>query len=333
MEQGGFVARHALAISVALAANLMSIAPASAQSWPIRPVTLVAPFAAGGTIDAVARILAAALSQTLGQQVVVENVGGAGGMLGANRVAKATPDGYQFVLGSTGNFAQNQTLYREPPYHAGTDFAPVGLVTEQAAVLITRKDLPVANLKEFVAYTKANQARMQYGSSGAGSAPHLACVLLNAAIRVQITHVPYRGGAPAMQDLIAGRIDYQCPINTAAISQIEGGMVKAIAVLTRERSESTPTLATAHEQGLENVESPYWTAVFLPRGTPPAIVQKLNSAIVTAMNNPSVQDQMKKIGADLVAPERRSPRYLQEFVDSEIKRWEGPIRASGVTMD
>jgi len=330
---GVFVKRQSLLICVALAAHLSSVAAVSAQSWPTRPVTMVAPFAAGGTIDAVARILAAALSQNLGQQVIVENIGGAGGMMGANRVAKATPDGYQFVLGSTGNFAQNQTLYKAPPYNAATDFAPVALVTEQAAVLITRKDLPVANLKEFVAYTKANHARMQYGSSGAGSAPHLACVLLNAAIGVQITHVPYRGGAPAMQDLIAGRIDYQCPINTAAISQIEGGMVKAIAVLARERSSSTPTLPTALEQNLENVESPYWTAVFLPRGTSPAIVQKLNGAIVTAMNNPAVQDQMAKVGADLVAPERRSPQYLQEFVNSEIKRWEGPIKASGVTMD
>jgi tripartite-type tricarboxylate transporter receptor subunit TctC len=327
------MSRKSLLPALTLVAVLPAIAPAAAQSWPVRPLTLVAPFAAGGTIDAVARILAVALSQTLGQQVVVENIGGAGGMTGANRVAKAAPDGYQLVLGSTGNFAQNQILYKAPPYNAVTDFAPVALITEQAAVLITRKDLPATDLKEFIAHTKANHTKMQYGSSGAGSAPHLACVLLNAAIGVQVTHVPYRGGGPAMQDLIAGRIDYQCPISTAAIPQIEGGAVKAIAVLARNRSSTTPTLPTAHEQGLENVESPYWTAAFLPGGTSPSIIQTLNSAIVTVMSNPSVQTQMRKIGAELVAPERRSPQYLQEFVKSEIKRWEGPIKASGVTMD
>jgi len=267
------------------------------------------------------------------EDFIVENIAGAGGMTGAYRVAKAAADGYQFVLGSVGNFAQNQTLYKTPLYNPATDFAPVALVTLQPIILIARKDLPADNLQEFIAYAKANQANMRYGSAGVGSAPHLACVLLNAAIGVQVTHIPYRGGAPAMQDLIAGRFDYQCPINTAAMPQIESNAVKAIAILTRERSPSVPSLASAHEQGLVNFDVPYWTAVFSPMGTPAAIVAKLHDAIVASMDSPSMQERMKEVGAAIVPPERRSSAYLQTFVESEIKKWAGPIKSSGVSMD
>ena len=173
-------------------------------------VTLVVPFAAGGPIDTIGRILATRLAELLGQQVIVENVGGAGGMTGTARVAKAAPDGYQVVLGNVGTHAGNQTLYRHPLYNAATDFAPVILVVELPLVLVARKDLPADDLPGFIAYAKANQATMQFGSGGAGSATHLACALLNAAVGIEVTHVPYRGGAPAMQDLIAGRIDYLC---------------------------------------------------------------------------------------------------------------------------
>jgi tripartite-type tricarboxylate transporter receptor subunit TctC len=320
-------------IIAAFAALMSATTTVAAQSWPARPVTMVVPFAAGGPADTVGRILAQRLSELLGQQVIVENIGGAGGMAGTSRVAKAAPDGYQLVLGNVGTHAANQTLYKNPSYNAATDFVPVILVAETPLVLLARRDLPADNLPEFISYAKANQAKMQYGSGGAGSASHLACLLVNATIGVNVTHVPYRGAAPAMQDLIAGRIDYQCPDTPIAISQIESKTVKAIAILTRDRSPSLPALASADEQGLANFAASNWFAVFLPKGTPAAIVQKLHDATVATIDTPAVQVRMREIGGDLVAPERRAPDYLQKFVASEIEKWAGPIRASGVSMD
>src|SRR5271166_4005964 len=206
-----------LQFAAVVLAGLECTEPALSQQWPTRPMTMVVPFAAGGPADTVGRILAPRLSELLGQQVVIENVGGSGGMTGSSRVARAAPDGYQFVLGNVGTHAANQTFYRSPLYNAATDFAPVMLIAQTPLVLLARKELPADNLSEFIAYVKANQSSMQYGSGGAGSASHLACVLLNAAIGVAVTHVPYRGAAPAMQDLIAGRIDYQCPDSPIAI--------------------------------------------------------------------------------------------------------------------
>src|SRR5271165_4289275 len=293
-------------------AGLACIEPALSQQWPTRPMTMVVPFAAGGPADTVGRILAPRLSELLGQQVVIENVGGAGGMAGASHVAKAAPDGYQFVLGNVGTHAANQTFYKAPLYNAATDFAPVMLIAQTPLVLLARKELPAGNLPEFIAYAKAHQAGMQFGSGGAGSASHLACVLLNAAIGVNVTHVPYRGASPAMQDLIAGRIDYQCPDTPIAIAQIESKTVKAIAILTRDRSPSLPAQPTAHEQGLTNFDASNWFAAFLPKGTPAAVVERLHAATLAAIDTPAVKLRMREIGADLVARERRSPDYLQK---------------------
>jgi tripartite-type tricarboxylate transporter receptor subunit TctC len=279
------------------------------------------------------RILAARLAEVLGQQVIVENAGGAGGMNGAYRVAKAAPDGYQFVLGTNGTHAQNQSLYKSPLYNAATDFAPVALIGEQPIALLTRKDLPADNLPEFIAYAKANQATMKYGSAGTGSAVQLSCVLLNAANGFMVTHVPYRGSAPATQDLIAGRIDYQCANLSPVLSQVETRLIKALAVLSGHRSALMPELATADEQGLAGFEAVLWYGLFLPKDTPPAIVDKLNTAVVATMDTPAVQERMKQIGAELVPSERRSSEYLGKFVVSEIAKWAGPIKASGVTAD
>src|SRR5262245_51154047 len=218
------------ALALAFALGLVAV-PAVAQDWPTRQLTMVAPFAAGGSTDAIARIVADGLSAQLHQTVVVENVGGGGGMTGANRVAKAAPDGYQFVLGNVGTHAQNQTLYSKPLYNVLTDFAPVGLITDQALVLVTRNDFPASNFREFVAYAKANQDRIQYSSSGAGGSNHLACLLLNSAIGLHgITHVPYRGAGQALQDVIGGRVDYTCPSLPAVIPMIAGGSVKPLAI-------------------------------------------------------------------------------------------------------
>ncbi len=319
--------------SLAFTLLVILVAPAAAQDWPSRPVTMVVPFAAGGPMDTVGRILGGRLGEVLGQQVVVENVGGAGGMTGAARIAKATPDGYQFVLGNIGTHAHSQTLYKNPLYNAAADFSPVVLIAELPQVLIARKDLPARNLQDFIAYARQHQAKMQYGSGGAGSATHISCVLLNAAIGINVTHVPYRGGGPALQDLVAGRIDYQCLDAPIAVPQIEAGAVKAIAVLTRERSAVLPTLASAHEQGLTDFAAANWCAIFLPERTPAPIVGKLHDAVVATMETPAVRARMTEIGADLVAPERRSPDYLAGFVRGEIAKWAAPIRASGVQVD
>jgi tripartite-type tricarboxylate transporter receptor subunit TctC len=322
-----------LTILAALAAALTFSGSASAQDWPSRTLTMVVPFAAGGPTDVLGRVMAQRIGEILGQQVIVENVGGAGGMTGSARVAQSTPDGYTFGLGTVGTHAQGQTLYKKPLYNAATDFAPVALIARVPIVLITRKDLPVADFKEFVTYAKANQSSMQYGSAGAGSATHLGCVLLNYVIGVNITHVPYRGTGPAMQDLQGGRIDYLCEIITTAKPQIDGGSVKGIAIFDKQRSPALPNLPTAAEQGTQNLLAYTWNAIFLPKGTPEAIVKKLNGATIEAMKTPWVRERLEGLGAQIVAEEEATPQFLGDYVKSEIEKWAVPIKASGVSVD
>ena len=321
--------------AIAIAVMLCALAPlgAAAQDWPTRPVTVVVPFAAGGAADGTARVLAGGLSEVLGQNVIVENFTGAGSTIGANRVAKGAADGYQFLLGSTGTFAHSQFLYKHPPYDTIKDFAPVALISRQALVLAVRKDLPADDLQAFIAYAKANQAKMQYGSAGAGSGIHLACALFNAAIGVHVTHVPYRGGAPALQDLIGGRIDYLCLTDLTARSQIEGGTIKAIAVLGPNHSPNLPRLASTREQGLADFDVGIWYALAAPKAVPAAIVRKLHDATIAAMELPIVQTQTHKMGADLVPPDERSSEYFQNFLESELAKWGKTIKASGVALD
>lgn len=304
-----------------------------AQNWPARPVTLVVTFAAGSGDDVLTRIIAPHLSEILGQQFVIENVGGAGGMNGTSRVARANPDGYEAVVGGTGTFAANQTLYKRPSYNALTDFTPVGLVAEQPLMLVTRQDFPADNLQQFITYLRANHAKLQFASGGTGSATHLGCVLLNATLGVDVAHVPYRSTALAIQDMIAGRIDYACPIASTALSQVQAKQLKAIAILTKARSLTLPELATAQEQGLSNFEAYIWNGIFLPKNAPPAIVAKLNEAIGKALDKPEVQNRLRQIGGEVVDRDRRTPDYLREFVTSEIAKWAAPIKAAGITID
>jgi len=319
--------------AAALAAFMAVAGPAGAQDFPNRSLTMVIPFAAGGPTDLLGRVVAQRMSEILKQSVVVENVGGAGGQTGSKRVAEAKPDGYTFVLGTVGTHAQGQTLYKHPLYNAETDFTPVGLIAEVPIVLITRKDLPANNLKEFVAYAKANEGKMQFGSAGAGSATHLGCVVLNTAMGTpKITHVPYKGTGPAMQDLIAGRIDYLCEIISTAKPQIDGGSVKALAILTKTRSAVEKDVPTSAEQGLD-VQAYTWNAIFLPKGTPEAVVKKLNAAMVEAMHTPAVKDRLEGFGAQVVSDDRATPDYLGKFVKSEIEKWAAPIKASGVSVN
>jgi tripartite-type tricarboxylate transporter receptor subunit TctC len=320
-------------ITAAFVAVCALIGPGHAQDYPTRPLTMVIPFAAGGPTDVLGRVVGDRMGQLLGQQLVIENVGGAGGMTGVQRGAQAAPDGYTMVLGTVGTHAQNQTLYKRPLYNAAADFTPVALMAQVPLVLIARKDLPANSLQEFIAYLKANQDKMSYGSAGAGSATHLGCALLNAAIGVTIQHVPYRGTGPAMQDLAAGRIDYLCEIVTTALPQIQGGTVKPIATLSLQRSPVLPNLPTANESGLPNFEAYTWNAIFLPEGAPKAIVKKLHDVIVETMKTPAVKERLEALGAIVVPEDKMTPDYLDKFVKSEIEKWAAPIRASGAVIE
>jgi tripartite-type tricarboxylate transporter receptor subunit TctC len=306
---------------------------AGAQDFPTRPLTLVVPFAAGGGIDVTARIQAQRMGELLGQNVVVENIGAAAGMAGGARVARAAPDGYTFEIGNVGTHAYNQTLYKKPLYNAVTDFTPIGLATESPRILITRKDLPVNNLQELIAYIKANQSKMQFGSAGVGSGTHLPCVLFNLAIDVKVTHVPYRGEAPAMQDLIGGRTDYMCATIQTGAAQANQGSVKPIAIMGPNRVPIIPGVPTTSEQGLSGVESSVWNAFFLPKGTPDPIVRKLNKAMCDALDDPVMRTRLEELGLEIAPPERRTPEYLAKFLPQEIERWAKPILAAGISAD
>jgi tripartite-type tricarboxylate transporter receptor subunit TctC len=320
-------------VAGALVALLAFAGTARAQDWPVRAVTLVVPFAAGGPVDTIARIMAARLSELLGQQVIVENVGGAGGMTGAARVVKATPDGYTLLLSGSATLALNQVLYKKPLYNALTDFEHAALFSDSARVLIVRKDLPVDTLPEFVAYARANQARLQYGSAGGGSGTHVCAVLLDTAMGTRITHVPYRGAGPAMQDLIGGRIDFIAEQISTALPQIRGGTVKAIVTLGLDRAPGLEQLPTAQEMGLAGLDCGAWASFSFPKGTPATIVRRLAKESSDAVDTPAVRERFASLGVTIPAPERRTPEYLTRFVAAEIERWAGPIRASGASAD
>jgi putative tricarboxylic transport membrane protein len=306
---------------------------AAAQDWPTRTVTMVVPFPAGGPIDFIGRLMAQKLSEQLGQQVIVENVGGAGGMNGAARVAKSPPDGSMFLFGNQGTHTFSQLLYKKPLYNAVADFAPVGVVVENVKFLAVRKDFPAKTLPEFIAYAKANHKSMQYGSAGIGSATHVTCVLLNHAIGVDITHVPYRGTGPALQDMIGGRIDYMCEVTSTGAPHVRAEAIKALAILSPERNKALPSVPTAHEQGLKDFDADGWNAFFFPRGTPDAIVRKLAKATSTILDQPDIGARLEKAGLNVAVPARRTPDYLGKLVASELDKWGPPVRASGVSVD
>lgn len=316
----------------ALALSVLAPSAVLAQSWPNRPVTLVVGFAAGGGTDVLARIVARKVSEVLGQQMVVENVGGAGGMVGSARVAKAQPDGYSIVMCTRADFI-NQTLYKHPLYNFLTDLVPIVLIADQPGVLITRNEFPANSMPEFIDYVKKHHATMQFASAGAGSTGHLDAVLLNAKIGVNVTHVPYRGGGPAMQDIIGGRVDYIVTLTGSAVPLIRNKTVKAIAVLTKERAPMLPEIKSAWEQGFTNFEASTWFGFCAPKGTPEPVIKKLHDATVTAIEDKEVQKQMMTGGAVVVAPDRRSIEFFKAFVPQDVEKNAKPIRAAGLGID
>jgi tripartite-type tricarboxylate transporter receptor subunit TctC len=321
------------ATAAALGAMLASIGGTSAQEWPTRPITLVVPFNAGGGIDVSARIQALHMSELLGQSIIVENVGAAAGMVGGQRVLKAQPDGYTFLIGNSGTHAYNQSLYKKPLYNAATDFQPVGLMTESPRIMMARNDLPANDLQGLIAYIKANEGKAQFGSAGVGSGTHLPCVLFNLAIKSNVTHIPFRGEGPATQELIAGRIDYMCATIQTGSVQVRQGNVKGIAIMADQRAPIAPDLRTTAEQGLAGVEASVWNAFFLPKGTPEPIVRKLNKAMSDTIDDPAIRKKLEDLGLVVVRPERRTPDYLAKYVPEEIERWGKVVQAAGISAD
>jgi tripartite-type tricarboxylate transporter receptor subunit TctC len=321
-------------IAAATAALLALTGAISAQDWPsARVITMIIPFAPGGGVDASGRIQAQRMGELLGQTIVVENVGAAAGTVGSARVAKSAPDGYTLLMGNSGTHAFSQGLRKNPPYNSVTDFAPVGLVTESPRILLARKDLPVNNLQEFVKYVKANQAKMQFGSAGVGSGTHLPCELLNATLGVKVTHVPYKGAAPVMQDLIGGRIDYFCDTIQTGAAQAKAGTVKGLAVMAPRRVPIIAELATTGEQGLAGVEATVWNGFFFPKGTPDAIIRRMNKAMNTMIEEPAMRKRLEELGLEILPPEQRTPEYLAKYLAQDVERWKKVIVSAGIPVE
>jgi len=316
-----------------LFACLLATGPALAQqAFPDRPVTLIVPFPAGGPSDALARAVAQGMAADLKQTVVVENIGGASGTIGLTKLVNAAPDGYTMGFGTIGTHVANAALFKKLPYDPLTSFTPIGLAGTAPLLLVAKASLPVSNLKEFIAYAEANKAGMTYGSAGVGSISHYACVVLLSALKQNITHVPYRGVAPAMNDLMGGHIDFMCDQTTTALPQIAGGKIKALAVLSDKPLPQLPGIATAASAGYDvNLRS--WNALFVPKATPPAIVARLNAALRAAVADPALVKQMEAVGVDLPSPAMLQPAIVTDLIARGLEKDVPALKARGEYLD
>ncbi len=319
---------HAVA-GLALAAL---IAPAGAQDFPSKPISIVVPFAAGGPTDTVARLIAQAMSTNLKQTVVVENYGGAGGTIGADRVAKAKNDGYTVLLHHIGQ-STAPTLYRKLPYDPLKDFAPIGLVTDVPMTIVARKDFPAKDMKELVAYVKANKDKVTYANAGVGSASHLCGMLLMSTLQVELTTVPYKGTAPAMNDLLGGQVDLMCDQTTNTTGQIKGGKIKVYAVTTPTRVPSLPDVPTLQESGIKGADVAVWHGLYAPAGTPKAVVDKLSGALQVALADPHVKTRFAELGTEPVPAAKATPDALGAHLKQQIDLWRPIIQKAGVYAD
>jgi tripartite-type tricarboxylate transporter receptor subunit TctC len=317
---------------VIVASLMSSIGFASAQDYPVRPITIVVPAAAGGPTDTISRITSQAMSKILGQQMTIENAGGAGGTLGTGRAVRAEPDGYTLLIYHVG-LSTAATLYRRLPYDTRSAFAPIGLVTDAPMTIIGRSDLEPNSLQELIAYLKRPGTKPTFGNAGIGSASHLCGILLMSQTQVQVTTVPYRGTAPVMNDLIGKQIDTSCDQATNTTGPILDKRVKAYAVTTKSRLNSLPDLPTANEAGLKDFELAVWHGVFAPKGTPPAIVQKLSAALKAALKDPDLVKRFNDINTIPVSEDRATPEAAQHTLVSEIDRWAPIIKAAGDYAD
>ncbi|MGA2893942.1 MAG: tripartite tricarboxylate transporter substrate-binding protein [Xanthobacteraceae bacterium] len=305
----------------------------AAQPYPARPITMVVPFAAGGPSDILARIIAQFIGPLLGQQVVVEDTTGAGGTIGATRVARADADGYTMVMGNLGTHAASLGIYKSLPYDPRTDFEPVILVASTPMVLVTRKTLPLHRLDDVIAYAKANKGKTTMGSAGIGSISHLTLLLFNHLTGANVVHVPYRGLSEASNDLLGGQIDTLFDQVVTATPHILSDSENAIVVTIPQRAPSIPDVPSATEAGLPELQTVAWTALFMPKGTPALIVERINGAVQKAMVDPVIQKRLAEIGADIPPPEQRSPQALGRLVNAEVDKWVPLIKAAGVVAE
>ena len=303
-----------------------------AQAYPTKPVTMVVPFTAGGPTDTVARSLAQGMSKPLGQTVIVENTGGAGGTIGATRVKNAAPDGYTVLLHHIG-MSTAPALYRKLAYNPLTDFEMVGMVVDTPMTLIARSDFPAKDLNEFIAYVKANKTKMNLANAGLGSASHLCGLLFLSTIQADVTTVPFKGTADALNAILAKQVDFLCDQTTNTTQHINAGTVKAFGVTSKTRVQTLPNLPTLDEAGLKGFQVGVWHGVYAPKGTPKAVIDKLTAAIQQSMKEPDFRKRMADLGATVYTPEQSTPAALAAHLKSEIERWGPVIKAAGVYAD
>lgn len=317
-----------------LFAILLALAPsmAQAQTYPDRTITVVVPFSAGGPTDTVTRLVGEAMSKDLGQQIIVENVGGAGGTLGAARVAKAEPDGYTLLLHHIG-MATSATLYRKLPFNALEDFEYIGLVTDVPMVMVARKDLEPADLKGLIDYVKANKDKITYANAGIGAASHLCGMLFMSEIATSVTTVPYKGTGPALTDLIGGQVDFMCDQTTNTTNQIKAGEIKAYATTTKDRLPNLPDIPTAAEAGLPGLAVTVWHGLYAPKGTPKEIIDRLSQSLQKALKDETVVQRFADLGTAPVPEDQATPDALKQKLAGEIDRWRPIITAAGQFAD
>jgi putative tricarboxylic transport membrane protein len=319
-----------LAAALVLASTL---SPVVAQDYPNRNITVIVPFAAGGPTDVIARIVADHMSKTLGQQILIENVLGAGGTTASTRAMQANPDGYTLIMGHMGTHAAAVGLYPKLAYDPRTDFEPIGVVAGTPILILAKKDFPAADLKQFAAYVKANVDKLNMAHAGVGSVSFTTCLLLNSILGVKPTAVPFNGTGPAMNALVGGQVDYMCDQIVNAVPQIKGGTIKAYAIATPERNPALPEVPTTKEAGLPEFQASAWNALFAPKGTPKPIIDKLNAALAKALDDPNTRKRLLELGSDIPVGEARTPQALAELVKNEVARWTPIFQAAGVAAN
>jgi tripartite-type tricarboxylate transporter receptor subunit TctC len=318
---------------IAFAAMTACIGSAVAQSYPSRPITMIVPFAAGGATDVTARIVGEDMSRTLGQRIIVENVVGAGGTVGSTRAMRANPDGYTIEMGQMGTHATAVALYPNLAYRPDVDFEPIGLARFDPMLIVARKDFPPADLKEFVAFVKANGSKLNVGHAGVGSIFFATCLLLNSILDATPTLVPFNGGAPAMNALVGGQVDYICADPLTSIPQLQAGTIKAYAIGGDARNPVLPNLPTAAEAGLPAFQVLSWHALFAPKGTPKPILDKLTEALDHALDDETTRKRVLDSGSEIPGKTQRGPQALAAFVKSEVARWTPIIKAANVRVE
>jgi tripartite-type tricarboxylate transporter receptor subunit TctC len=322
MKKSGLAAAFLLLAAISVQASVQ------AQDYPTRTVTIIVPFAAGGPADVMGRIAADILSRHLGQSFVIENVAGAGGTVGATRAARATPDGYMLLAGHMGTNALAPIFYPNLGYDPEKSFEPVNLTAMQPELLAVRNDIPANNLKEFAAWTKANQSKLNMGHAGVGSVSYIGCLLLNSAIGIKPTLVPFTGTAPVMNAILAGNVDYDCDPVLGPLSFVRAGKVKALAIAAKKRSPLLPDVPTSYEQGFPQFDCAPFYAIFAPKGTPKAVVDKLAAALSKGLDEPAVQKRLTDLGATIPEPDQRGPKALAALIHSDITRLTPILKAA-----